>query len=139
MVLVNSICFEQEFIGAGNVTGSPSNMFRRSCQSMLPRLFPGSFHLTSFRKITFEFFTPIQPNIELAGFKKTFGKILQTGFNKNVLPQSAGPYKRSFASFLRPRIRRFLSLKHNFHTLCCFEPTLLSHYLATFPPRYIDR
>ena len=107
MVLVNSICFEQDFIGAGNVTSSPSSMLRRSSQSMLPCLLPGGFHIKSFRKIKFEFSTPIQPNVETAGFKKTFGKILQTDFNKNVLPQSAGPYKRMFVYFLRSRIRAF--------------------------------
>ena len=139
MVLVNSICFEQEFIGAGNVTGSPSNMMRRSCHSMLPRLLPGDFHLKSFRKIKFEFSTPIQPNEELGGFKKTFVKILQIGFNKNVLLQSAGPDKRMFVSFLRPRIEHFLLLKQNFHALYCFEAILLSYYLATFARRYIDR
>ena len=53
-------------------------------------------------------------NVELAGFKETFGKILQTGFNENVLPQSAGPCKRMFASFLRPRNREFFIAEAKF-------------------------
>ena len=137
MVLLNSICFEQDFIGAGNVMGSHSSMLRRSCHSLLPCLLPGHFCLKLFRKIKFEFSTPIQPNVELAGFKKIFGKILQTGFNKKVLPQSAGPHKRMFLS-CNLELGHFLLLKQNFHTVYCFEP-ILPLYLATFPRRYADR
>ena len=128
MVFVNSIFFEQEFIGAGNVTGSPSSMLR-SCHSMLPRLLPGGFHLKSFRKIKFEFSIPIQSNVELAGFKKGFGKIFQTGFKKNVLAQSAGPYKN--VSFLRPRIRAIFIAEPKFSYSILFwvntSFALLSH------------
>ena len=94
------------------------------------------YYCTCFQE-NLEFSTTIQTNVELAGFKETSDKILQTGFNENVLPQSAGPCKRMFASFLRPRIREFFIAEAKFSYLSCFEPILLSHYLATFPRRYI--
>ena len=129
MVLLNSICFEQDFIGVGNVMGSHSSMLRRSCHSLLPCLLPGHFCLKLFRKIKFEFSTPIQPNVELAGFKKIFGKILQTGFNKKCFAAVSWTTQKN-VSFLQPRIRAFFIAEAKFSYCILFwanTSALLSH------------
>ena len=103
ILFATSRCDQWVFMGAGKVTFRPSNRLITSLKSILPPVWgPLGANLRSFKNIKLLFSTPIQPNVELEGFEKTFGRRSNTGARRNVLPQSPGPYNNTFTCFIRP-------------------------------------